>query len=54
MGLALLVLAVGPYSKRTLLGYLAHWEIVAFNTIPVILLALLFYGLTGKAWSAFL
>ena len=54
MGLALLVLAVGPYSKRALLGYLLQWQTLLLNTLPVVLLALLFYGLTGRAYSAFL
>ena len=54
MGLALLVLAIGPYSKGVLVGYLLHWETLVLNTVPVALLALLFYGVTGKTWSAFL
>lgn len=54
MGLALLVLAVGPYPKRAALGYLAGWETLLLNTLPVALLALFFYALTGRAWSAFL
>ena len=54
MGLALLVLAIGPYSKRVLLDYLCHWQTLLLNTIPVALLVLLFYGLLGRAWPAFL
>ncbi len=54
MGLALLLLAIGPYSKRALVDYLLHWQTLLLNTIPPALLALLFYGITGRAWSAFL
>lgn len=54
MGLALLVLAVGPYGKRAMLDYLFHWQTLLLNTIPVALLALLLYGLTGRTYTAFL
>ena len=54
MGLALLVLAIGPYSKRALIDYLCHWQTLLLNTIPVALLALLFYGILGRSWPAFL
>ncbi|MDE7262388.1 MAG: LTA synthase family protein [Oscillospiraceae bacterium] len=54
MGLALLVLAIGPYSKRALIDYLRHWQTLLLNTVPVALLALLFYGLTGRPGASFL
>ena len=54
MGLALLVLAVGPYSKRALIDYLCRWQTLLLNTIPVALLVLLFYGIFGRAQTAFI
>ena len=54
MGLALLVLAIGPYSKRVLIDYLLHWQTLLLNTLPVALLALFFYGIVGRTWTAFL
>lgn len=54
MGLALLVLAIGPYSKRALLDYLRHWQTLLLNTVPVALLVLLFYGITGRTGASFL
>ena len=54
MGLALLVLAVGPYSKGTLVDYLCHWQTLLLNTVPVGLLALLCYGITGRTGASFL
>lgn len=54
MGLALLVLAVGPYARRTLIDYLCHWQTLFLNTIPVALLALLLYGVTGRTGASFL
>ena len=54
MGLALLVLAIGPYPRGTLVDYLCHWQTLLLNTVPVALLILLFYGLTGRTGAAFL
>ncbi len=54
MGLALLVLAIGPYPKEVLFGYFRFAGILVLNTVPVVLLIFLFYGVTGNAWSAFL
>ena len=54
MGLALLVLAIGPYPKEVLFGYFHRAAILGLNAFPVALLVFLFYGLTGRAWSAFL
>ena len=54
MGMALLVLAVGPYSKEVLFGYFRHASLLLLNAAPTVLLIFLFYGLTGSAWSAFL
>ena len=41
MGLALLVLAIGPYPRGTLVDYLCHWQTLLLNTVPVALLILL-------------
>ncbi|MBD5149629.1 MAG: LTA synthase family protein [Oscillibacter sp.] len=54
MGLALLVLAIGPYPKGTLVDYLCHWQTLLLNTVPVGLLALLCYGITGRTGASFL
>lgn len=54
MGLALLVLAIGPYPRGTLVDYLCHWQTLLLNTVPVALLVLFFYGLTGRTGAAFL
>lgn len=54
MGLALLVLAIGPYPKGTLVDYLCHWQTLLLNTVPVALLILLFYGVTGRTGASFL
>ena len=54
MGLALLVLAAGTYPKDAVFGYFHHAAILTLNAVPVALLVLLFYGVTGNAWSAFL
>ncbi len=53
MGLALLILAIGPYTKEIALGYLQHWEVVVLNVVPVALLVLLFYSILGRACAAF-
>lgn len=34
--------------------YLQSWKIIALNTAPVVLLAVLLYGVTGRAWSGLL
>ena len=54
MGLALLVLSIGPYPNDILFGYLQSWLILALNAVPVALLVLLLYGALGRAWTAFL
>jgi len=54
MGLVALRLAVGPYPVEVVDGYFQHNDILVLNTLPVVLLTALFYGLTGNAWSAFL
>ncbi len=54
MGLVLLRMAVGPYPIEVVDGYFQSAAIMALNTVPVVLLAVLFYGLTGNVWSAFL
>jgi len=54
MGLALLSLAIGPYTKEVIFSYFRYGTLLVLNTLPVVLLIFLFYGLTGNAWSAFL
>lgn len=54
MGLVLLVLAIGPYSREILPGYFSHWQTLLLNTLPVVVLIFLMYALTGRAWAAFL
>ena len=54
MGLAVLVLAIGPFTKEIAVSYLQYWELVVLNIVPVMLLILLFYGITGRAYAAFL
>lgn len=52
MSVLLLDLAAGDIVG--LKDCLASWKIVALNTAPVMLLALLLYGITGRAWSGLL
>ena len=53
LGAALLVLAYGPYSREVLWDYLSSGTILWLNSLPVAVLALLLYGLTGRCWLAF-
>jgi hypothetical protein len=54
MGIALLLLARGGYSLRLCLDYIKSVPTLALNTLPVVLLSLLFYAITGLAWLGFL
>lgn len=54
MGLALLLLAVGPYSAYVLTGYVTDGTLLLLNTLPVGLLTLLLYGALGRPRAAFL
>ena len=54
MGTLLLCFAYGAYSWGVFEGYFASAQILVMNVLPVVLLVFLFYGITGRAWSAFL
>ena len=54
MGLVLLLFAYGPYSWGAFQGYFRSWRILVMNVLPVVLVTFLFYGVFGRAWSAFL
>lgn len=54
MGLLLLVFAYGQYSWGTFLEYFTSPALMALNILPVAFLIFLFYGLTSRAWLAFL
>ena len=49
-----LSLAYGNYSPEIFKGYFTHPEIFALNLLPVLLLMLAVYFLTGRAWIAYL
>lgn len=53
MGLSSLVLATGSHSARVMLmDYLTHPVLLILNLLPPLLLTVLLYGLTGRAWLA--
>lgn len=54
VGLVSLLLAPGPYALSLILGYVERPVILLLNVAPVMALALLLYGLTGRAWVSFL
>lgn len=59
MGVSLLLLALGPYAvgeftRFALPEYFTQYKLLMLNAIPVVLLILLCYAVTGRAWSAFL
>lgn len=54
LGAALLLLAYGAYDAGVFHGYFRFWRIWVLNLLPVILLVLLFYGITGRTWAGFL
>ena len=53
-GILSLFLAFGHYNWNVFLGYFRHPLICFLNLLPVALLAVFFYCLTGRAWIAFL
>ena len=53
MGAALLILPAGAYQEEVLVDYFQFWQIPLLNAFPVVVLALLMYGVTGRVWSAF-
>ncbi|MDE6935439.1 MAG: LTA synthase family protein [Oscillospiraceae bacterium] len=54
LGTLLLCFAYGAYSWGVFEGYFASAQILVMNVLPVVLLVFLFYGITGRTWSAFL
>ena len=54
LGTLLLCFAYGAYSWGVFEGYFASAQILVMNVLPVVLLVFLFYGITGRVWSAFL
>jgi len=54
MGLTLLLLAPGSYPRTIINGYLSQFPLLLLNALPAALLTLLFYGILGSAWGAFL
>ena len=49
-----LALAIGTYEVEEFIGYFAHPVILLLNWLPVLLLQLLLYALSGRQWLAFL
>lgn len=54
IGVLSLLLAYGDYSWGVFLGYFKHPLILLLNLLPVILLELLCWCVTGRAWVSFL
>jgi len=54
MGAVVLLFAYGQYSWGVFLAYLDSLRILVMNMLPVAVLTLLFYGLLGRTWLAFL
>ena len=55
MGLLSLMLAPGGYNARLMfLDYLNHPVLLTLNLLPPMLLCALLYGVTGRAWLAYL
>ncbi len=54
MGVLLLGFAYGAYTWDVYLSYLHNSTLLLLNILPVTVLILLFYGITGRAWAAFL
>lgn len=54
LGALMLIFAYGQYPWGVFLGYMDDPAILVMNILPVALLVLLFYGLFGRCWAAFL
>lgn len=54
LGLFSLYFSAGSYGKSLLLFYLQHPAVVLLNLAPVVLLCLLLWFVSGRAWLAFL
>ena len=53
LGMLSLVLAPGSFGWQLFYDYLAHPDLVALNLLPPVVLIVLLYGLTGRAWLAY-
>ena len=53
LSVLMLRLSVGPYSLGEVSGAFADGRIFALNALPVLLLLLLFYALTRRAWLSY-
>lgn len=53
-GVMMLLLATGQYSVLVYLGYIKDVKLFALNILPVSILILLLYAITGKCWIAYL
>ena len=53
MGLISLALAPGNYGWEIFIDYFRHPALLALNLLPPLALIALFYGLTGRAWLAY-
>ena len=54
LGALALIFAYGNYSWGVFLGYFDNLFLVIMNVLPAVLLLFLLYGITGRAWLAFL
>ena len=54
LGALALIFAYGNYSWGVFLGYFDNLFLVTMNVLPAVLLLFLLYGITGRAWLAFL
>lgn len=54
LGMISLVMAPAQYGWTLFWDYLAHPGLVALNLLPPVVLMALLYGLTGRAWAAYL
>lgn len=50
----MLLLAAGNYSLRVFMGYFTHPQLFLLNLIPVLLLMVLGWAVTGRPWAAYL
>lgn len=50
----MLLLAAGNYSLRVFLGYFTHPQLFLLNLLPVLMLMLIGWAVTGRAWAAYL
>lgn len=49
-----LMLAYGPYSEEIFRGYFEHFTVFLLNLLPVLVLQILLYAISGRQWIAYL